>query len=128
MKRVYYELVNGIIDGPSFIKIIIDIIVQHHCLSNSIISEYSSLFISKFHSSLCFFIKIKKWLLTMFYHKTNSQIERQNSNMEANLYIFVIYKQKNYIKLLPIVKFAYNNTNNSSNSYTSFELNCGFHR
>ena len=57
----------------------------------------------------------------------NGQIERQNSTIEAYLRAFVNYKQSDWAKLLRIAEFTYNNANNASSGYTSFELNCGFY-
>lgn len=47
--------------------------------------------------------------------------------MEAYLRVFVNYKQDNWTRLLPMVKFAYNNTKNASTGHTFFKLNCGYH-
>lgn len=47
--------------------------------------------------------------------------------MKSYLKAFVNYKQINLAKLLPIAKFVYNNTKNTSISHTFFELNYGYH-
>ena len=44
--------------------------------------------------------------------------------MEAYLQPFVNFEQNDYIKLLPIAGFAYNNAKNASIVDTPFELNC----
>ena len=48
--------------------------------------------------------------------------------MEAYLWVFVNFEQNDWVKLLPIAEFAYNNAKNASTGHTPFELNCGYHR
>ena len=47
--------------------------------------------------------------------------------MEANLRAFVNFEQNDWARLFPMAEFAYNNAKNASNSYTPFELNCGYY-
>ena len=47
--------------------------------------------------------------------------------MEAYLQAFINFKQNDWARFLPIVKFAYNNAKNASTGHTFFELNCRYH-
>ena len=91
-KMVYYKPVKVTIDAPSLAEVIIDVVVRHHGLPNSIISNRGSVFTSKFWSSLCYFLGIKRRLSTAFHPQTDGQTERQNSTMEAYLRAFVNYE------------------------------------
>ena len=82
---------------------------------------------SKFWSSLCYFLGVKRRLSTAFHPQTDDQIEGQNSTMEAYLRAFVNFEQNDWARLLPMAEFAYNNAMNASNGHTPFELNCGYH-
>ena len=124
---VNYKPVKITIDAPDLAKIILDIIIWHHGLLNSIMSNRSSVFISKFWSSLCYFLEIKQRLSTAFHPQINSQTKRQNSTIEAYLRAFVNYKQNDWARLFSIAKFAYNNAKNTSIGHTPFELNYGYH-
>ena len=84
-KMVYYEPVKVTIDAPGLAKVIIDAIIQHYGLPDSIVIDRGSLFTSKFWSSLCYFLGIKRKLSTAFHPQTDGQTERQNSTMEAYL-------------------------------------------
>ena len=66
-------------------------------------------------------------LSTAFHLQTDSQTERQNSTMEVYLWAFVNFKQNDWVQLFSMAEFTYNNAKNASTSYTSFELNCGYH-
>ena len=126
-KMVHYKPVKVTINTPGLAEVIIDMVVQYHGLPDSIISDRRASFTSKFWSSLCYFLNIKRRLSTIFYPQTNRQTERQNSMMEAYLRAFVNWEQNNWARLLPIVEFAYKNFNNISTDQTLFELNCGYH-
>ena len=82
-KLIYYEPVRVTIEAPGLAKIILDMVVWHHGLPNSIVSDRGSLFTSKFWSSLCYFLGIKRRLSTAFHPQTDGQTEYQNSTMEA---------------------------------------------
>ena len=82
-KMVYYKPFKVTINAPGFAEVLIDVVVRHHGLPDSIVTDRGSLFTSKFWSSLCYFRSIKRRLSTAFYSKTDGQTEKQNSTMEA---------------------------------------------
>ena len=126
-KIVHYKLVKVAIHALRLPKVILDMVVWHHGLPNSIMSDRGSLFILIFWSSLCYFLGIKWRLSTAFHSQTDGQINRQNSMMKAYLQIFVNFKKNVWARLLLIAKFAYKNTKNASIGHTPFELNCTYH-
>ena len=92
-KMVYYEPVKVTIDAPGLAEVIIDVVVWHHGLPDSIVTDRGSLFTSKFWSSLCYFLGVKRKLSTAFYPQTDGQTKRQNSTMKAYFRAFVNFKQ-----------------------------------
>ena len=124
---VHYKPVKVTINAPDLAKVIINVVVRHHSLPDSIITDLGSFFTSKFWSSVRYFIGIKRRLLTAFHPQTEGQTERQNNTMEAYLRVFVNFEQNDWVRLLPMAEFAYNTTKNASTGYTPFELNCGYH-
>ena len=75
-KMVHYEPVKVTINAPRLAEVIIEVVVQHHGLPDSIISDRGAIFTSKFWSSLCYFLGIKRRLSTAFYFQTDGQTER----------------------------------------------------
>ena len=124
---VHYKPVRVTIDASGLAEVIINVVVQHHGLPDSIVTDEGLLFTSKFWSSLYYFVNIKWRLSTAFHPQTDGQTERQNSTMKAYLRAFVNFEQNDWARLLPMAEFAYNNTKNVSTGHTSFELNCGYH-
>ena len=57
-KMVHYKLVKITINTPVLVEVIIDMVIRHHGLQNSIVTDRSSFFISKFCSSLYYFLSI----------------------------------------------------------------------
>lgn len=66
-KMVHYNLVKVTIDIPGLAKMIIDMVVYHHRVSQSIVTNQGSFFISKFWFSLYYFLDIKKQLYIAFH-------------------------------------------------------------
>ena len=124
---VYYKPVKVTIDAPRLAEIIIDMVVRYHGLRDSIISDWRVIFTTKFWSSLCYFLSIKRQLSTVFYSQTDGQTKRQNSTMEAYLCVFVNWEQNDWVRLLPMAEFVYSNSKNASTSHMPFEINCGYH-
>lgn len=79
---VNYKSVKIIINIPELAKVIINVIVQHHSLLNSIVTNRSSLFTLKLWLSLRYFFRIKRKLFIAFYPRIESQTKQQNSNMD----------------------------------------------
>ena len=84
-KMVYYEPVKVIIDAPGLAKVILNMVVWHHGLPDSIVTDRGSLFTSKFWSLLCYFFKVKWQLFIAFHLPTDGQTKWRNSTMEAHL-------------------------------------------
>ncbi len=126
-KIVHYEPIKVTIDAPALAEVIIEPVVRHHSLPDLIVSDRGSVFTSKFWSSLCYFLGIKRRLSNTFYPQTIGQTEKQNSTMEAYLRAFVNFEQNDWAGLLPMAQFTYNNSKNASTGHTPFELNCDYH-
>src|SRR5882724_9409675 len=64
----------------------------------------------------------------MAYHpKTDSQTEWVNQILEQYLWVDINYQQDDWVNLLPLAEFAYNNTSHSATMVTPFFANKGFH-
>ena len=59
IKMVQYEPFKVTIDALGLAEVIIDVIVWHHGLPDSIVTNRGSFFTSKFWSLLCYFLGVK---------------------------------------------------------------------
>ncbi len=73
---IYYGPVKVTINISNLTKVIINMIMYYYGIPKSIVMDQSLLFISKFWSSLYYFLSIKKRLSIAFYPQTNSQTKR----------------------------------------------------
>jgi len=60
-------------------------------------------------------------------HDTITSAERTNQTLEQYLHIYCNYQQDNWSELLPLAKFAYNNTPRATTSVSPFFANKGYH-
>ena len=64
---------------------------------------------------------------TAFHPQTDGQTERLNSVPEQYLRIYTNYQQSDWARLLPMAKFAYNNSKHSATTLSPFFANYGYH-
>jgi len=65
---------------------------------------------------------------TSGYHpKDDEQTEYMNQTLKQYLYIYCNYQQDNWSKLLPLVKFAYNNALSATTGVSPFFTNKEYH-
>lgn len=123
---VHYIPVIKKITAPQLAQVLIKEIIWFHGLPDLIVTDCGLLFTSAFYSSLCYALKIKKKLSTAFHPQTDGQTERQNSTMEQYLRAYVNFTQDNWVSLLPMAEFAYNNVYNASIRMSPFMANLGY--
>jgi len=70
---------------------------------------------------------IQSRLSTAFHPQTDGQVEQLNQTIEAYLRAFVSKEQDDWVRLLPMAKFAYNNSTTTGNGMSAFSANYGFH-
>jgi len=64
---------------------------------------------------------------TAFHPQTDSQTERLNQTIEAYLQAFVSKEQDDWVRLLAMAEFAYNNSTTTGNGTSPFYANYSFH-
>ena len=64
---------------------------------------------------------------TAFHPQTDGQTEWLNQTIEAYLRAFISKEQDDWVRLLPMAKFAYNNSTTTGNGMSPFYANYGFH-
>ncbi len=68
---VHYVPVKVTINVSDLAEVIIDVVVHHYRVPESIVTDQDSLFTSKFWSSLCYFLEIKRKLSIAFRSQTD---------------------------------------------------------
>lgn len=102
-------------------------VFSKHRVPQDIISDQGKHFVSNFWSSLCDHLRIKSNLSTAYHPETDRWFEWVNQILEQYLQFYVNYEQDNWTSLLPLAKFAYNNTSHSATGVSPFFANKGYH-
>ena len=106
------------------VETVVDVFIKNvfklHELSDIIISDHDSQFVSMFWKILCTRLKIEAWLSTAHHSETNDQIENVNSIMKQYLWMYCSYFQDNWKRWFSLTEFSANNMKNKSISMTFF--------
>jgi len=95
--------------------------------TRQIITDCGKKFTSRFWKLVCSDLSINHRLLTAFHPQTDGQTERQNQTMEQYLRAFCNYEQDNWVELIPLAEFAYNNSVHHSTRMTPCWPNYHYH-
>ena len=126
-KIIHYIFVTKTINAKNFVEIFIRELVRIHDLLESIIIDKNLVFTSKYWSTLCYALKIKTKLFIAFHSQIDNQTKRQNNIMKQYFRFYINFEQNNWIKLLSIIEFVYNNVINAFTNTTFFETNQNYY-
>lgn len=107
-------------------KLFLRNVFSKHGVPQDIVSDRGRHFVSNFWSSLCDHLRIKSNLSTAYHPETDGQTERVNQILEQYLRFYVNYEQDDWVSLLPLAEFAYNNTSHSATGVSPFFANKGY--
>jgi len=100
---------------------------KYHGLPLDIISDHNSRFTSETWQEFLRLSGIHPRMSTAFHPKTDGQTERLNQTIEAYLRVFVGHEQDNWMGLLPMAEFSYNNSITMGNGMPPFYTNYSFY-
>ncbi len=121
-KQVHYESMSEI-TALDTAQVFYHAIWKHHELSDSIISNYETQFVSHFWDELCTRLKIQARLSTAFHSEMNDQIENVNDVLKQYLRAFMFFMQNDWAAWLSSAEFVINNHFFESTQCTSFLAN-----
>jgi hypothetical protein len=98
-----------------------------HGIPTDIVSDRDSRFTSKFWNAFLMAIGMKLGMLAALYPETDGQTDRVNQTIEAVLRAFGNLEMSDWIKLVSMAEFAYNNSRTTATRYSLFCANLGFH-
>jgi len=100
---------------------------RFHGTPTDIVSDRDSRFTSEVWKEFLAIRKTQPRMSTAFHPQTDGQTERLNQTIEAYLRAFVSKEQDDWVRLLPMAEFAYNNSTTAGNCMSPFYANYGFH-
>ena len=72
-------------------------------------------------------LKVDRNMSTAYHPQTDGQTERVNQSVEAYLRQFCNYEQNDWVEILPMAEYAYNNSATTAHGLTPFYANYGYH-
>ena len=126
-KMAHFVLCKKIIIGEDKAKLFIDNIYRYHELPDDIVFYCGPQFVSKFWQSVFKILQVKIKLSSAFHPQTDGQTEWINQVLEQYLRCTFNYQQDNWTSLLPLAKFAYNNSMHASTQEMPFYINYEHH-
>jgi hypothetical protein len=115
------------INSPELAQMFFKHVICKHGVPDNIVTDRGKEFTSRFWKQVCSHLSINHRLSTTFHPMTDGQMERQNHTMEQYLRAFCNYEQDNWVELLPLAEFAYNNSVHHSMGMTPFWANYHYH-
>jgi hypothetical protein len=98
-----------------------------HGIPSDIVSDRDSRFTSETWKEFLQLLGIRPRMSTAFHPQTDGQTERLNQTIEAYLRSFVTHEQDDWVSLIPMAEFAYNNSVTTATGISPFYANYGFH-
>ena len=128
-KMTYFVPYNKTVINKETARLFIDNVYKYHGLPDDIISDRGTQFTSKFWQSLFKILQVEIKVSSAYHPQTDGQIdgqtERINQVLEQYLRCSINYHQDNWVDLLPLAEFAYNNTIQDSTKQMPFFANYG---
>jgi len=97
--------------------------INNHRLSKKFITDRDKLFTSKFWRMLTAELRINQKMLMAYHSQTNEQSKWINQMIEMYLRHYINKNQNNWVQLLLMTQFVYNNTKNEIMKETPFWMN-----
>ena len=120
---------------PTDVKItskqLADLFVIHvfskHGVPRHVTSDRGSEFVSAFFQALGKALSMELHFTSGYHPEADGQTERVNQTLKQYIRIYCSYQQDDWLTLLPITEFAYNNALNASTGISPFFANKGYH-
>jgi hypothetical protein len=126
-KMVHYCPCREKLSAEDFANLFVANIFRLHGLPLQIVSDRDPRFTSAFWEEVTTTLGMERAFSTAFHPQTDGQTERMNRTMEEMLRHFITPMKGDWVKCLPVLEFAYNNSRHSATETTPFKLYTGLH-
>ena len=119
-KMARYIPTQKTIDSAGLAEVIYENVIRLFGVPEGIVTDRGTVFTSAYWSHLCSHLKIHRKLSTAFHPQTDGQTERQNQTIEAYLRSYCNDKKDDWVSILGLSEFVYNNSKHSSTGLPPF--------
>jgi hypothetical protein len=111
--------------AEQFADLFVDAVFRSHGMPRELVSDRDTKFTSEFWATLTQRLGVTRAMSSTFHPQTDGQTERVNRIIEDMLRHFIDPAHSNWVRLLPLVEFAYNDSWHEAAKAVPFVLNYG---
>jgi hypothetical protein len=126
-KQVHFIETHTMVTALGAAQLYLQHVLKLHGLLQTMLSNHSPQFVAQFTHDLYCLLGIKLAASTAYHPQTDRQTEHVNQELEQYLWVFVSKQQDNWMELLPLAEFQYNNHIHASTQHSPFLLDTGRH-
>jgi hypothetical protein len=115
------------ITSADLAKLFVLHVFSKHGVPSHVTSDRGSEFVSNFFKSLGKALDMTLHFTSRYHPEGDGQTEHTNQTLEQYFRIHGNYQQSNWLELLPLVEFAYNNALSVTTGVSPFFANKGYH-
>ena len=126
-KQAIFIPTHDTITSADLAKLFVLHVFSKHGVPSHVISDRRSEFISHFFRSLRQALDMQLHFTLGYHLEGDGQTERTNQTLEQYLRVYSNYQQDNWLDLLPLTEFTYNNAPSATTGISPFYTNKGYH-
>jgi len=127
LKQAIFIPTHDTITSVELAHLFVTHVFSKHGVPSHVTSNHSSEFVSHFFRSLGTALDMRLHFTSGYHPEANSQVEWTNQTLEQYLGVYCNYQQDNWLELLPLAEFAYNNVLSATTGVSPFFANKGYH-
>jgi len=126
-KQAIFIPTHNTITSPKLAQLFLLHVFTKHGVPTHVTSDQGSEFVLHFFRSLGKALDMKLHFTSGYHPEGDRQTERANQTLEQYLRMYCNYQQDNWLDLLPLTEFAYNNAPSAMTGVSPFFMNKGYH-
>ena len=127
MKQAIFIPTHDTITSDNLTKLFVLHVFSKHSVPSHVTSDCGSKFISHFFRSLGKALDMRLHFTLGYHPEGDGQTERTNQTLEQYLQVYSNYQQDNWLDLLPLAEFTYNNAPSATTGISPFDANKAYH-
>src|SRR5258708_2431703 len=126
-KQAIFIPSHDTVNAPQVAWLFLTHVFSKHGVPAYVTSDHGSEFISHFFRSLGKLLRMRLHFTLGYHLEGDGQTECANQVLEQYLQTYTNYQQDNWVMLLLMAEFAYNNAMNATTGVSPFFMNKGYH-
>src|SRR5258708_2723833 len=126
-KQAIFIPSHDTVNAPQVARLFLTHIFSKHRVLSHVTSDCSSEFVLHFFCSLGKLLQMRLHFTLGYHLEGDRQMECTNQVLEQYLQVYTNYQQDDWVMLLPMAEFTYNNTMNVMTGVSPFFVNKDYH-